>query len=94
MSAPAAWLVVGERRFPLAAVTTIGRRGDQTIVLSDDRASRAHAVVRRAGLGYELVDAGSTNGTRHNGVPVTAPVLLQPGDEIAIGSTVLIFAEI
>jgi hypothetical protein len=92
--APTACLVLGDRQFALtAAITTIGRRADQTIVLSDDRASRSHAVVRRTGDGYELVDAGSTNGTRHNGERVAAPVPLQPGDEITIGTTVLQFVE-
>jgi DNA-binding SARP family transcriptional activator len=93
LAAPAC-LVVGDRRFPLkAAVTTIGRRADQTIVLTDDRASRSHAAVRRSANGYELVDAGSTNGTRHNGERVSGPVVLQPGDEIRIGTTVLQFVE-
>ncbi len=93
LAAPAC-LVLGDRRVALtAAVTTIGRRADQTIVLSDDRASRTHAVIRRSINGYELVDAGSTNGTRHNGERVSGPVVLQPGDEIAIGTTVLQFVE-
>ena len=42
-----------------------------TIVLADPNVSRSHAEIRPHGDGFVVVDLGSTNGTRVNGVPVT-----------------------
>lgn len=75
---------------------TIGRGRDQTIQISDARASRAHAVVRRrAKGGWELVDAGSANGTTLNGhrIPDGRVAPLRDGDEIGIGATTLRYVE-
>lgn len=63
---------------------SFGRREDSTVALSSALASRAHAELRRTESGYVLYDLGSSNGTRVNGVRVTAHTLA-PGDEIAIG---------
>jgi pSer/pThr/pTyr-binding forkhead associated (FHA) protein len=41
----------------------IGRETDNDVVLSDPRASRYHAQVRRGEMGLEIMDVGSANGT-------------------------------
>jgi serine/threonine protein kinase len=66
---------------------TIGRAPDNTIVVSDPRASSHHAEVRPEGAYFSVVDLGSTNGTFVNEQPVFAPRLLQPGDTLRIGDT-------
>jgi len=71
-------------------VTTIGRRDDRAIVIDDTKTSRNHAEIRRGIDGFTIVDTGSTNGTSVNGELVTER-LLQPGDEILIGTTRLQF---
>jgi len=43
--------------------TTVGRHPDSDIFLDDVTVSRRHALVRRAGGGFEVSDAGSLNGT-------------------------------
>ncbi len=43
--------------------TTLGRHPDSDVFLDDVTVSRRHALVRRAAVGYEVVDAGSLNGT-------------------------------
>lgn len=92
--APRAVLVVGDRRVALdRPVTTIGRRADRTIPLDDNRASRQHAEIRRRGDGFVVADAGSTNGTRVNGVRIEDPTPLRSGDEIVVGATTLLFEE-
>jgi pSer/pThr/pTyr-binding forkhead associated (FHA) protein len=48
--------------------------------------SRSHAEIRPRGVGYVVVDLGSTNGTRVNGVRVSEQELVD-GDEIAFGNT-------
>ena len=65
----------------------IGRAAGNTVVLEDDLASRNHVVVQTSDSEvYYLTDLGSTNGTLLNGVRVTVPVVLRPGDLIQIGS--------
>lgn len=91
-----AWLV--QRTGPLAGarceispLATIGRDPASTIVLDHAEASRRHAEVRYEDSRYLLVDLGSKNGTFRNGVRVTEPVDLSPGDEIAVPGLVLLF---
>jgi DNA-binding NtrC family response regulator len=55
----------------------------------DDRVSSAHARIERAGGGWQLVDLGSTNGSRVNGRAVEAATMLGDGDLIEIGHTFL-----
>lgn len=56
---------------------------------NDLEISRQHArVVQRNGY-YWLEDVGSSNGTFLNGMRIFSPQLLQPGDEIRLGQTIL-----
>lgn len=78
------------RRLPLDLEGTLGRGRDATLRLADAGASRRHARVARAGAGFTLEDLGSKNGLRLNGTPVgRGPAPLRPGDEIALGQSVL-----
>lgn len=72
-------------------VTTLGREGDNTVVLLDDRVSRHHAAVRWDGRQYLLTDLDSRNGTVLNGERLSAPRPLQHGDQIQLGNTLLLF---
>ncbi len=72
--------------------TTIGRAGDNDVAVTTDRSvSRQHALVLNIRNNYFLEDLGSRNGTRLNGKPVMARMLLKSGDQITIGMTVLMF---
>lgn len=71
-------------------VATIGRSADSTIRLADASVSRRHAEIRPSGDGWTVVDLGSTNGTRVNGVPVKER-RLQDGDTVAAGDATLRF---
>ena len=68
----------------------IGRAPECNIQLGDTNVSRRHAEIRPRGTGYALVDLGSTNGVRVNGLRVAEQVLID-GDEILIGNTRMIF---
>jgi hypothetical protein len=68
------------------AVVTIGRATVCDLMLNDLSVSRHHAVLRRDGEQWLLVDLGSTNGTRLNGWRITRPVAVRPGDRVAFGS--------
>jgi len=74
-------------RFPLTdSVISIGRHPESNMVLADPNVSRNHAEIRPQGEQYAVIDLGSTNGTRVNGVRVDKHVL-QDGDEVAFGNT-------
>jgi pSer/pThr/pTyr-binding forkhead associated (FHA) protein len=89
-SAPTQSLLIQteDRQDTFHADFTIGRRGNFPI--SDEYASGHHARIR-AGRGLWYVeDLGSTNGTWLNGRRIHAPQLLNRGDKIRIGHTVMI----
>lgn len=69
---------------------TIGRVPESTIVLSDPNASRHHAELRLDGDSYELIDLGSTNGSKVNGLDVDRRLLVH-GDELTFGTIRLRF---
>jgi pSer/pThr/pTyr-binding forkhead associated (FHA) protein len=69
---------------------TVGRAMTNDITLVDARVSRNHARVEFGAQGARLLDLGSSNGTRVNGVSVKQ-TLLAPGDTINLGSTTLRF---
>ncbi len=78
-------------RFTLAQhPISVGRRPESNIVLADPNVSRNHAEIRPQGDGFMLIDLGSTNGSKVNGVRV-AQRLLQDGDEISFGNTKMRF---
>lgn len=68
----------------------IGRRDQNEFILTDVSASRLHACIEYCRHRHVLHDAGSLNGTLVNGVPITESVL-QDGDEIRMGSTLLCY---
>ncbi len=89
---PAGSLVLpsGERIVLGPEPVTIGRLPECTVVVGDPNASRRHAEVRRQGNDVVVVDLGSTNGTRVNGVLVRERAL-EDGDQITVGTTVVTF---
>ncbi len=65
----------------------IGKDSDCDVVIADDSyVSRRHARLRREDNLVFLDDLGSSNGTL---LKICRPVIIEPGDEIMIGSTVL-----
>src|SRR5215210_7989667 len=82
----------GDEKVPLSRLrTTIGRSARSDVCIPDAFASRLHAEVRQEGDGYWLLDLGSANGTRYNGMPVKTALQLSAGGEIQIGETRITF---
>ncbi|MBI2237472.1 MAG: FHA domain-containing protein, partial [Actinobacteria bacterium] len=71
-------------------VVTIGRLPDCDVVVPDPGASRHHARIRHRDGHYTLTDLGSTNGTLVND-ELVQETLLEDGDRITIGKTILEF---
>ncbi len=71
-----------------SAGISIGRGSQNTVALDDDEfASASHARVDPRQDGVWLEDAGSTNGTYLNGVKLSRPRKLTPGDLVRVGET-------
>ncbi len=71
-------------------VMTIGRLSTCDVVVDDQNVSRQHAELHPVEQSFQLVDLGSTNGCRVNGVRVDRHYLTD-GDEIALGPVRLRF---
>ena len=76
-------------------VVALGKRADCDVVLESQFVSRQHARLERRGEAYELIDAGSLNGTLLNGKRIEAgrPHRLERGDEIAIADYAITYWE-
>ncbi len=59
--------------------------------MNDPNVSRQHCAVRAAGSGYVVVDLGSTNGTKVNGVRIEGEHSLDDSDIISVGGLHLRF---
>jgi pSer/pThr/pTyr-binding forkhead associated (FHA) protein len=73
-------------------VLTLGRDESQTIQILDQGVSRSHAEIFRLGDACFVRDLDSTNGTFVNNLKV-AEETLKNGDELLIGTTILVFED-
>jgi hypothetical protein len=83
--AAASPLLQAGARYPLRAVTTIGRAPSNTIVIDDHYASAEHALISLRGRHWWLEDLGSRNGTLLNDAPLDGAAVISAGDIITIG---------
>src|SRR5580698_9873981 len=80
-------------RFPLGAEdTSIGRSPDSTIHLDEPGIAWRHCVVQPVGNRYRILDQRSGTGTFLNGKRIVEHEL-EPGDQVSIGETVLLYRE-
>jgi len=81
------------RKFPLQKERiSLGRMPDCDLIVPDHTVSRRHAELLKTAEGWKIADLGSRNGTRVNGEAVEER-LLQPGDEVSLGSFTFRFEE-
>lgn len=69
----------------------IGRGADNAIVLEGDSVSRRHCHIERRTNRWYAVDDGSTNGTYLNEEQIAREALLNNGDRIKVGPSILKF---
>jgi hypothetical protein len=80
------------RRFPIAGDRClVGRGNDATLRLRDRAVSRSHARLRRGREGFYVEDLGSPNGVYVNGARVRTIRVLNEGDILELGRTLLRF---
>jgi hypothetical protein len=90
---PAFLIVGGTKVFTIhTAVTNIGRRADNNLIVDDPRISRYHAQVRYVRGRFIIFDLNSTGGTYVNGQRVNQSVLY-PGDVISLSGLPIIFGQ-
>ena len=77
------------RTTPLDGSTTLGRGVECELRLDDTYVSQQHARIFDRGGNWYVEDLGSTNGTFVNDQKLAAPAMVQPGDKIRVGTTVL-----
>lgn len=89
---PPCRLLFGERVLPLQPGENLVGRGEEVAVRIDSaKVSRVHARIEVAGSSATVQDLGSKNGTFVRGRRISGPVELADGDELCLGSLLLIF---
>ena len=82
------------RSFALTAQSVIGRDPTATIHLTDEEVSRRHAIVTLGEGQISIEDLGSFNGTHVGASRIDGETLLQVGDRVRVGQSVLELREL
>ena len=77
------------RAFELAQEMTVGRAAGCQIVLDDTYVSQLHTRLFQRDGQLMVDDLGSTNGTYLNNRKVSGPMMMNRGDKLRIGKTVM-----
>lgn len=77
------------RTVKMAASMVMGRAPECELLLDDTYVSQQHARIFGKNGSWYVEDLGSTNGTYVNDQKLAAPAMVQPGDRIRVGTTVL-----
>ncbi len=73
----------------VAPETLLGRDASCHVTIPDSSVSQRHARIYHSDAEWHVEDLGSTNGTFLNDRPLTHPVIMRPGDKVAIGRSIL-----
>lgn len=71
----------------------VGRQAGCGIFLDSPKVSRKHARIFGGPEAWFVSDAGSTGGTRLNGMKVTDPAAFSPGDQIEVAGFLMVLSE-
>jgi pSer/pThr/pTyr-binding forkhead associated (FHA) protein len=77
------------RVIPVETPTLVGRGREADITLDDPFISDRHVRFDRVENRLVVEDLGSTNGTQVNGLPVTGRRVLDRGDVVRVGQTMM-----
>lgn len=71
----------------------IGRSPESDVLLDDITVSRKHAILKRTGDNYKLIDSGSLNGSYVNS-NIVEEAILANGDRLQIGKYIFLYFSI
>jgi pSer/pThr/pTyr-binding forkhead associated (FHA) protein len=92
-SSSSAYLIVISEVYKITgALTNLGRKLDNHVVLNDPRVSRNHAQIRMVDSQYILLDLNSTGGTKVNNKKISKSVLYS-GDTISLAGLEIKFVQ-
>ena len=74
---------------PVSGNMVMGRAPECELSLDDTFISQQHARLFAKNGSWYVEDLGSTNGTYVNDQRLAAPAMVQPGDRVRVGTTVL-----
>ncbi|MFN2489616.1 MAG: protein kinase [Actinomycetota bacterium] len=74
------------QRIRVKSETLLGRE-NADITIEDPEISRRHVIIRPSGVGFEIEDVGSLNGTSVNNALIRSAIPLADGDVIEIGGS-------
>lgn len=77
------------RTVPVSGNMVMGRAEECELALDDTFVSQQHARLFAKNGSWYVEDLGSTNGTFVNDQRLAAPAMVQPGDRVRVGTTVL-----
>ena len=77
------------RTVKMAASMVVGRAPECELLLADTYVSQQHARIFGKNGSWYVEDLGSTNGTFVNEQKLAAPAMVQPGDRVRVGTTVM-----
>lgn len=77
------------RTVPVSGNMVMGRAPECELPLDDTFVSQQHARLFAKNGSWYVEDLGSTNGTFVNDQRLAAPAMVQPGDRVRVGTTVL-----
>ncbi len=73
---------------------TLGRSGDNDLAYPEDHGlSRRHLVIMKSGREWLVQDQESKNGTLVNGIRISSPTSIEPGDRVSAGHLVITFVD-
>jgi len=79
-------LRIGHRRYVLSdGVNSVGRETNSTVCINDPSVSRGHARITIENDQATIEDLNSKNGTQVMGEALSAPRVLNDGDEVEFG---------
>jgi len=77
------------RSVPVSGNMVLGRAAECELALDDTYISQQHARLFAKDGSWYVEDLGSTNGTFVNDQRLASPAMVQPGDRVRVGTTVL-----
>lgn len=81
---------IGDKFFIGEEEYSIGRSSESDVLLDDITVSRRHAILKKSGDDYRLIDSGSLNGSYVNS-NIVDEAILKNGDRVQIGKYIFLF---